>query len=176
MAVFIIIKKPSDFFSIIPLNRDVSLGSGIGVGYFVIVLLQYILITPLNMKIKKASHHPTIMAAITCGALIFNYLFRIHFTHYPFAHFPYFALPFFVWYSFYHLGIFIGQGNYVDKYSLSMKAPMFQALNLLFVLASIFEGLVMSSKGVMHMAASQIKITSFLASIPCSFLLSLSIT
>lgn len=171
--VSISLKSPSDFLSITVLDKDIILGGGIGIGYFVIVLVQYILITPLIMKIKRTSHHIIMMVAITCGALILNYSLRIHYPESVFAHFPYYALLFISWYPFYHLGIFIRQKEYVNKPSFSVQAPKFFIFYLLFVFASIFEGLIFASRGLMNIAVSQIRITTFLAS-TCLFLFSVA--
>ena len=164
-AVFVLLKRRSDLLSINALDKDIFFGLGIGIGYFVIVLLQFILLTPLIMKIKKAQDHIVIMVSITSVGLLLNYLLRIQHPWLLFAQFPYYAISFLTWYPFYHLGIFIQQQGYADNPSFTGQATKFFVIYLFFVFASITEALMLSSKGLMSLAVSQIKFTSFLASI-----------
>jgi peptidoglycan/LPS O-acetylase OafA/YrhL len=164
-VVFISFKTPSSLLSITVLGKDILLGTGIGIGYYVIVLVQYILLTPFILKIKKARNHIIIMMVFTCGGLIINYSLRTLHSGLIFGQFPYYALAFFTWYPFYHLGIFVQQQGFVDKPFFSIQAPKFIVFYLFFVFTSIIEALILSSKGLTQLACSQIKITSFLASI-----------
>lgn len=51
-TVFVLLKSPSHFFSLDALLRDYICGTGIGIGYFIVVLVQFIFITPIINEAK----------------------------------------------------------------------------------------------------------------------------
>lgn len=88
-AIFILILHPRDFLSLRALFKDVFTGMGIGIGYFVIVLAQFILMAPLLARIRRDVTHISTMAGITvfpiCCFIITAYATR----NTPSRNFPY---------------------------------------------------------------------------------------
>ncbi len=164
-AVFIILKHPAHFLSPGALWKDIFLGTGIGVGYFVVVLVQFILITPIIVKVKKDWQHILIMAVFSIGSMFITYMVRINQAESIWAHFPIYALPFFAWYPFYHLGLYAAQQKSADNDTFSHYSWAMLSLFLLFTIASIIEGLYLAHQGFFLFGVSQIKASSFLASI-----------
>ncbi|WP_340122702.1 acyltransferase [Methylobacter svalbardensis] len=164
-VIFVLLKHPSDFFSPGALSKDIFLGTGIGIGYFIVVLAQFIFITPFILKIKKDWQHILIMAAIFAGSMFITYEIRINQAESTWAQFPMNALPFFVWYPFYHLGIYVAQLNSADNDALSYRSRTMFSLFLLFTIAAVIEGVYLAHQGFFSFGASQIKFSSFMASI-----------
>src|SRR5688572_23772990 len=66
-TIYIALLKPNHFIHPKALLLDYAAGDGIAIGYFIIVLCQFILLAPLLRAITSARVHVAIMAA---GALI----------------------------------------------------------------------------------------------------------
>jgi surface polysaccharide O-acyltransferase-like enzyme len=164
-VVFVLLKRPSHFFSPGALSKDIFLGTGIGIGYFVVVLVQFILITPIILKVKKDWQHILTMAAISAGSMFITYEVRTNQAESTLAQFPMYALPFFVWYPFYHLGIYAAQRKSADNDTLSHRSWTMFSLFLLFTIAAVIEGVYLAHQGFFSFGTSQIKASSFLASI-----------
>ena len=162
--VFIALQAPSELLSVKAISKSILLGTGVQVGYYVIVLVQFILITPLILRIERDSHHIIVMIVLSCAGLLFNYYLRI-FSDSAYACYPYYTLPFFVWYPFYHLGIFVRKRQQRDQRSFSSHAFTYFMFYLLFVAASIAEALFLTEQGLPGFATSQMKATNFAASI-----------
>lgn len=166
--LFVLLSRPGHFTSGVALGRDVLLGDGIGIGYFVIVLSQYILLTPFLLRVRSESIHIVLIGLgyiFSCG---FSYAVRLG---WPGAwglgpgawvsQFPYYAIPFFAWAPFYHLGLYLAR---------CVKAPALQTIPLGFLTAfmfcvSIAESLYWAAVGEYGFASSQIKASTFAASL-----------
>lgn len=149
-------------------------GTGIGIGYFVIVLTQYTLLTPLITRIKSGRKHFLIMMTITAIGLFFTYYFPALHPESPISKFPAYALPFFVWYPFYHLGIYAAQRQAAG--SSSFNGPRkFIALTFIFAIAGFIEGYFWARHGNYSFGTSQLKLTNTLYSVTF-FLLILSLS
>jgi surface polysaccharide O-acyltransferase-like enzyme len=164
-AIFILLQRPSTFLSPIAIAVDVLIGRGIGIGYFVIVLLQFIVITPLIANIRKSWQHIALMTLMTIVSLVLTYVTRIQYADSIFARFPFHSLPFFMWYPFYHLGVYMAQKKSDDDFILSKHTPIIFAMFLLFIGASIVEGVLFAYQGFWSFGISRSKATNFLASI-----------
>ena len=59
-GAFILLEHRSHLLSMKELSKDLLLGTGIGIGYFVIVLAQFVLVTPVLAKLNDSpnAHHP----------------------------------------------------------------------------------------------------------------------
>lgn len=136
------------------------LGTGIGVGYFVIVLLQFVIITPILGKIKSNKMHIITMSSLFLLGLTYTYINAILFNS-KLATFPYSAIPFFVWYPFYHMGFYLAKKS-TDIY-FSAKTCLILAFFML--IASLLEGKILLYFVGYAFAVSQIKITSLLFSL-----------
>lgn len=54
--VFLVLASPATLLSIVGMLKSIILGTGIGIGYFVIVLFQFIVLTPIINKIKNNTY------------------------------------------------------------------------------------------------------------------------
>ncbi len=163
--VYVLLKNPSHFFSIDAISKDIFLGTGIGIGYFIVVLVQFILITPFILTVKGQWRHILIMAVVSAGSMLITYEVRINQAESALAQFPMYTLPFFIWYPFYHLGIYAARQNPTDINTLSHRPWTMFSLFVLFTVAAVIESVYLAHQGFFSFGASQIKITSFMASI-----------
>lgn len=159
------LRRPWHFQSWPLLLEDVLLGKGIGIGYYVIVLLQCLLIVPLILRLQSLRGHVVAMALVTAAAMGLHYALQLGHASHPLADFPLNALPFYTWYPFFHAGIVarrFGQGPAAwPARGLALWAALFAA----GVGASMVEATVLSELGYREFAASQIKLSSFAASL-----------
>lgn len=163
--VFVVLKTPEHFLSASDLFRDFFFGAGIGIGYFVIVLVQYILMTPLILRLQHDWQHLAVMAVLFVVAMIWTYVIRLGFAESALATFPLYALPFFTWYPFYHLGVYVAQRNLAQNPTFAHYVWSFLGLAGIFALAAMVEGVFLANQGVYSFGVSQIKVTSFLTAI-----------
>lgn len=163
--VFVVLKTPEHFLSAGDLFRDFFFGLGIGIGYFVIVLVQYILLTPLIVRLRHDWQHLAVMATLFAGAMIWAYVIRLGFAESALADFPLYALPFFTWYPFYHLGVYVAQRNLAQNPAFARYAWAFLGLAGVFAVAAMAEGVFLANQGLYSFGVSQIKVTSFLTAI-----------
>lgn len=154
------LRTPSHLISPIALAKDILLGQGIGVGYFVIVLAQFIAVTPLIASLKRSWHHIAIMGIATAAGLATRYYFQIEQPDSILAQFPLYALHPLAWYPFYHLGFWIHR----TCPSWLNRQPAMTRLAGFFLLLSIAEGWLLASQGYVEFATSQLKTSSFLMS------------
>lgn len=161
-AIFIFFRTPSTVPGIAEIVKGYLLGTGIGIGYFVIVLTQFIALTPVLNVITKKSTHIIVMLLVSFVGCIFTYYF---FANHPgdfFAKFPINGLLFFVWYPFYHFGYF------VEKFGIKIRKNNSQFLMLtlpcLLILA-ILEGLFWAYRENYRFGVSQLKASSFFVSL-----------
>jgi fucose 4-O-acetylase-like acetyltransferase len=157
-AIAIALRYPDHLVSPSALAEDLFLGKGIGVGYFVIVLIQFVAITPLIASIKKDSHHIIVMATVTLAALAGRYYLSFNHPESALLAYPYFALPLVVWYPFYHLGFWIRR----RKPELRSRRFVIAGMYLLFLVLSVAEAYFLGSRGLVSVADSQVKLSSFL--------------
>lgn len=139
----------------------VATGAGMIIGYFVLVLMQMVLLTPLLCRITSWKVHAGLIAAVTVFGLLYTYVVQFYFADTEAARFPGNALPFFVWYPFYHLGFVIGRHGSAPLLRVS---PLHLALLWgAALLLSVAEAEYLAAQGHVF-AASQIKASSFVAS------------
>ncbi|KPF50454.1 hypothetical protein IP65_19785 [Novosphingobium sp. AAP1] len=141
-VVFIVLFHRPDLRNPGAMAVDILAGQGIGIGYFVIVLSQMIILTPLLARIRSVAGHLGIIVGLTLAGKIYTYGTTLGFMSlgsFPkLSNFPYSVLPFIVWYPFYHLGYMIA--NRID-----ISRPRYGALAIalfamiVFLLISIAE-------------------------------------
>ena len=103
-AVFVVLFRRHDLTHPVALLADFLGGRGIGgIGYFVIVLTQMILLMPFIARIGSVRGHVAVMALLTPVGLALTYGLSGRWE------FPWSALPFIVWYPCYHLGYLMGR-------------------------------------------------------------------
>ncbi len=169
--IYIWLEKPSHLLNSTEISQDLLLGTGIEFGYFIIVLIQFVLITPLILKINKDSYNLACMIIISTIGIIVTYLLNLKYFDTEFSQFPFYVLPFYAWYPFYHLGAWIKKKCFIEKNLPLDLTIKFLSFYLLFLLLSFFEAVILSKHGLYSFAISQIKISSFF----CSLFLCLSI-
>ncbi len=163
-AIYLLAKTPTILPSLSECFQGVFFGTGIGIGYFVIVLSQFVILTPLFAKIQKKWHHVAIMITISIMGSIFVYYFSAINTDHFLSQFPAYALPFFAWYPFYHSGYFMARyKNELKLNSTLIKTATFGlALSLTL---SLCEGLFWAYNHNYSFGVSQLKATSLAASL-----------
>lgn len=157
-------------FSLRNLFAETVLGSGIGVGYFVVVLIQFTLLTPFLYKIKTKKIHFFIIAIISVAGILFTYTSNFSSYLTKFTQFPYSAIFFFVWYPFYHLGFYINK--YKFKFTIDFDAKLNAIIIFSLVFMSLSEAYYWGRNGDYSFAVSQLKFTSLSLSLYlCLFML-----
>lgn len=155
-AIYLVLRTPSAAPTIEEIGKGVILGTGIGIGYFVIVLIQFILITPFLWKIQSKVVHISIMIVMSAIGCSFIYYVSIIDPTSIFSRFPLYAIPFFVWYPFYHMGYFIAK---YKKDLSKLRTPLIYAL-IGFLTVSIIEGVLWGYSGNYSFGVSQLKASS----------------
>lgn len=144
--------------------QAVFAGTGIGIGYFVIVLAQMILLTPVLSSIGSDRVHWAIIASLTVLGLTATYVLRLGMPESVLARFPYNSIFFFVWYPFYHLGMMIRRSADVRAWCVRHRVSLLVGCCLALVV-SIVEGEILSEFSPQIFAPSQLRISSFAFSI-----------
>ena len=142
--------------------EDYVFGLGIGIGYYVIVLLQYVALVPLLARLRGTAQHVAVMAITTLVGLAATYSMQSAFSEAWWARFPYYCLPFIAWAPFFHLGFWSGRNPDAIK---PRSDARWLCLATLAVLVAIAEGFYWDGLGLSGLATSQIKASSFLASV-----------
>lgn len=163
-TVSILLEHRSHLSSIRELSEDLLLGTGIGIGYFVIVLIQFILLTPVLAKLNDMRMHIIVMTVLFTFGMLVIYVGRLAYPQSAFARFPFYCLSFIVWYPFYHLGLFAAKFHIVDKGGFRSSTTWMFLLYVLFVAASFAEGIFLCRRGY-SLGVSQLKATSLFASL-----------
>lgn len=146
-------------FSVSKLAYGLLFGSSIGIGYFVVVLMQFVFLTLIIKRINNKSVHIWIMIALSIIGLLYTYLLKIFLPNHFLSNFPLSALPFFIWYPFYHFGFYLKK----FKPKLNYKYNSYLIFMTLLTL-TIFEGYLLTYFTDIEFGASQIKFSSFLLS------------
>lgn len=134
-------------------------GTSIGIGYFVLVLIQFTIITIIIKNIENKKIHISLIALFSLVGFLYSYLTKFFIPGHILSTFPYSVLPFFVWYPFYHFGW------YLSKYKPNIELKnKFSVLTVLFLLA-IVEGYILKDMVNIEFGASQVKVSSFLLSL-----------
>ena len=169
--IYISLEKPSHLINSTEISKDLLLGTGIEFGYFIIVLIQFVLITPIILKIRNDSLNLACMIIISIIGITLTYLLNLGYFDTEFSQFPFYVLPFYAWYPFYHLGVWVKKKGFIEKNLPLDLTIKFLSFYLLFLILSFFEASILSQHGLYSFAISQIKVSSFL----CSLFLCLSI-
>lgn len=156
-GVFILLFQPGHLKQPGALALDILTGTGMTIGYFVIVLLQFTILTPVLDRIRPLWLHMATMAAATAAGVAFSYYVNGADAE-IWSKFPYSGLPFFVWSPFFHLGYVVGQRVDISKPLPALLAAAVVA-TLLFLALSILEGISLLPYDAAF-AASQTKATS----------------
>jgi len=128
--------------------------------YYIVVLMQLIIITPILIKCIKNKYLNTMVFCITPIYLIMTYAYTYVTKH----QMPLYGTIFPAWLMFYYLGLYIKNNGVAQKKDKALsKAILIVLIALLF---SIIEGyILLYSRMSMGFASSQIKISSFVYSL-----------
>lgn len=161
-ALAVLATKRSHLSSPSELVADFTLGLGIGIGYYVIVLLQYIALVPLLARLRGQRQNIAIMLLATAIGLAITYTIQTQFPDSRWARFPFSSITFIVWAPFFHLGFWASQNPDAIK---ARSDGLWLWLAGLAALAAVAEGFYWESQGLSIFAQSQIRVTSFMVSI-----------
>jgi fucose 4-O-acetylase-like acetyltransferase len=158
--IYVALRHPSELFSFDEISFDMLTGAGIGIGYFVIVLSQFIVLTPLLARIRRERVHLWLMALTAVVGLTYCYVVRFTAENDILGQFPGYALPFIVWSPFYQLGFYLAA--YPERVQvLASRQSLLVGTAIVFLGLSMAEGLWLGEDGLTIFGASQIKVTSF---------------
>lgn len=163
--IYLLAFRPGDLLSPLAILRHLATGTGIIIGYFVVVLSQMIVLTPLIDAIKNKFVQVAAMILLTAAGLIFTYLVALRYSGSAIARFPFYALPFIVWYPFYHFGFLAAKWDLAARIGSRKWSAIFLALWAAGVAASLIEAFWLVDRGLNAFAGSQIKSTSLAASL-----------
>lgn len=162
-AVYLLLKTPA----VLPdANEIVSayiMGTGIGIGYFVIVLLQFVLMTPLLLKIRQLKTHVFVIVMLTLLGQVFIYYFRTQQPESAFAQFPVSNLFFIAWYPFYHFGLVAARYRHCLHLE-RIKPAIVIACLAVALFCSFAEGFWWVKNGFYKFGASQLQLSTFVYS------------
>lgn len=134
-------------------------GSIIEVGYFVMVIMQYVVISVLLDYVKKIKTHLYIIISISICGISFTYSNQFSLITGVMSNFPFSAIIFFVWYPFFHLGYVL------SRYKINMPKMKFIILAICCSLLSSFLEAFYFLDHKYGLATSQLKFTSIVMSI-----------
>lgn len=163
-AIYIGLQHRGDLRSFSRMTRDVFLGTGVGVGYFIVVLAQFVLLTPLLARINKRKIHIALMALLFACGLTFTYVIRFEFPASPLTQFPYYCILFVVWYPFYHLGLFAAKFQIAGNARLKRLSGLVFSVYVFLVAVSMAEAISLHTLEN-RLDSSQLKASSLLASL-----------
>lgn len=157
-VVTLAVRDPSDLVQPLALLKSLVSGSAIGIGYYVLVLLQFVAVTPLLARVKSDRAHVVTMVVVALCALVSRYCVQIEYPESVFARF--YSYPLFMWYPFYHLGFYVRRRSL----ELTHSRRMLMGVVVVALGLSLAEGWLLGMHGHTNFGASQIKLTSFVMS------------
>lgn len=161
--IYLAIRTPGTLPSTHEIIRGFLFGTGIGIGYFVVVLLQFVAITPLLARLKSIRAHIAIICAATLLGLAFSYHIRLQPSGF-FSTFPGNSLIFLFWYPFYHVGLLIRSRSF-DPILQNLNPAFLWSLLILTLTFSVLEGYFWANRGHYEIGVEQIKFSSFAVSL-----------
>lgn len=169
-AVYSCVKLLAGKLEISALPEMLATGTVISVGYYVIVMLQISLLSPILERLAPRVLKLAIPVSIVASCA-FTYGIRSIYFDGSWSHFPYNALPFFLWLPFYLAGLVFGGRRSSSSYGYWW---LWLGMALLSAAVSIVEA-YMWIPGAMDLAISQLKISSMITSLcVCALAVSLA--
>lgn len=137
-------------------------GSATGPYYFIILIVQFYILTPLFQHINKNPYGFISILFLNVLSLSFSYISRIYLGPF-FSSLSVYAMPFYTWIVFYELGMLYRN---FDKYTISKSVAILIVLSIVFTLIiSLFEAKTLLIKyDNLELATSAVKFSSFLYS------------
>lgn len=161
--ITILVTSPSNMLDPLFLARSIFFGTGISIGYYIIVLVQMTILAPFLWRINSTSMHLSILILFTILGISFTYYLQIILPGSRLSAFPVRVLPFFVWYPFFHMGFFVSYLNARDRLILPPRRTLYVFIAISIVL-SFSEAFLLTRLGYKTLAASQTNISSFIYS------------
>ena len=127
-------------------------GKGISIGYYVVVFLQFLILTPILLRLRSAKAHLVAMVIGVVLGAVFTYSSVFVWSGHRLSAFPFRALPFFLW-----------LGLRPDIVARLKRGPVLIGLGAALIL-SFLEAAVLAGHGI-GLASSQTKLTSILVSV-----------
>ncbi len=154
--------KPNYNWNLLNIFRDIITGRVLGPYYFIIVLTQLIILTPLMISSTRNIIKSIFWLSLTPLSLLILYFFRLHLNYD--LNFPLYAIPFSIWITFYYFGMLASHNIKIVDFC-EKRIGIIILLYITSILFSITEGLFLwRIYGLDSFADSQIKISSFLSS------------
>lgn len=137
-------------------------GRATGPYYFIILIVQFYMLTPILQRINKNPHGFILILFINFISLSFSYITRLYFGSF-FSSLSVYAMPFYTWIIFYEFGILYRN---FDRYEISKQIATLIAISIVFALIiSFFEAKIILIKyDNLAFAISTVKFSSFLYS------------
>lgn len=140
--------------------KDVITGQIVTPYYFIIVIVQLILLTPFMVASTRSTIKNLLWLSLSPLSLLGLYFSRLYLNYD--IKLPWYALPFTIWVSFYYLGILASQDKLVIK-NVNLPKIIFLYIGSIFL--AIAEGFYLAkAHNLTSFAGSQIKASSFLSS------------
>lgn len=134
------------------------LGTGIGVGYFVVVLTLFTLLHPVLAQLLTPKRLLRYSFFATLASLGLLYYVRIHRPDALLANYPYNGLLFTLWIWFFYLGYYIRCGGIQTALP---KSKVFSLLSVGLFLSALESLLILKYIGSPFLAAGQAKLSAF---------------
>lgn len=159
-AVYTCVKAVLGKLVLADLPEMVATGTVISVGYYVIVMLQIALLSPLLERLPARAIALAMPFSIVASCA-FTYGIRTLASDSVWANFPYSALPFFLWLPFYLAGLMAGrEGVGTPRHN----GFLLLGLALIAAIASVVEAFAWLP-GALELAISQLKLSSMITSL-----------
>lgn len=153
--LYVALFKTYALLSVPALAKHLLLGTGMGIGYFVVVLSCLVVLHPLFARLSRAGAL-LVALLLTVATLLVMYWLRLRHPDAQFIRFPYSGLPFTLWIVFYYLGFAVRGGL------LSMSRPKLLTLVAIGFVLSLAESVGVSYYLVNgSFAPSQAKFSTF---------------
>ena len=146
--------------------KKLVLGQAEGPYFFIVMLLQFYVLTPLFVYLSKKTYGLKLVVGCHAAFTIFLYVLRL--VYFKDLSFAIVKLPFLTWLSFFFLGVYYrGKPGMLGK----IKTSMIAALVVLLFASSVLESAVLLRFDYFELAISDVKITTFLYAASVLFLL-----
>ncbi|WP_161578702.1 acyltransferase [Stenotrophomonas rhizophila] len=159
-AVYTCAKALTGKLVVADLPEMLATGTVISVGYYVIVMLQIAVLSPVLERLSSNALKLAIPVLIVVS-FTFTYGIRASEIDGVWSQFPYNALPFFLWLPFYLAGLAFGRNGSAVSFG---SWQLWLALALLSAAASVAEAFVWIP-GAVDLAISQLKLSSMITSL-----------
>jgi fucose 4-O-acetylase-like acetyltransferase len=157
--VYLYLRSSESLFNAKALIKSLVFGTGVGIGYFIVVLCCLTVLHPWISPVKKGWKPWVYAWASSLVTLVIEYYIRLRYPNSMAAAFPYTALPFTLWIGFYWSGYLLKKDTlYDDRPTLTRRFAV--GLILIGLALSFIEAYILTSLGATF-AGSQIRLSSF---------------